>query len=359
MKLLALTKYGSLAASTRQRFEQYEPALHAAGISVDYAPFLGNEHLQRLAAGRRATPLSVVRAYASRIRALLSARRYDALWVHCELFPYWPGFAEWLGTLSGRPILFDYDDAIFHIYDASPNPLVRALLGTKLEPLLRRASACCCGNAYLRDYAAQYCSRTIVLPTVVDTEIYRPATGRRENGPLVVGWIGSPSTWTNVQPLLPMLRELAERHGFVVRAVGAGPAAERDRFPGLELVEWSEAGEVAAVQSFDIGIMPLHDQPFQRGKCGYKLIQYMACGKPVVADPIGVNREIIDEGESGFLARTPKAWRDAILKLAGDPALRARMGAAGRARVVRDYSLASQAPRLVELFRSLDARSQT
>lgn len=353
MKILALTKYGSLAASSRQRFMQYDPALAAAGMSVDYAPFLGNDHMERLVAGRRTPLRAVVRAYAGRLRSLASAGRYDALWVQYELFPYWPGFLERIATLWGKPIVLDYDDAIFHMYDKAPNALVRTMLGSKLVPLLRSATACCCGNDYLRDYAARHCNHTIVLPTVVDTDIYVPPSDRATGGPVVVGWIGSPSTWPNVRPLLPMLQELVRDHGIVVRAVGAGAGAERDGFPGLDFIEWSEASEVADVQSFDIGIMPLRDQPFERGKCGYKLIQYMACGKPVVAAPVGVNMDIVREGENGYLVETPEAWRNALIKLVHDPELRKRMGDAGRKRAVRDYSLASQAPRLVDLFRSL------
>ena len=356
MMILALTKYGSLAASTRQRFEQYEPALAAAGISVTYSPLLGNDHVERLVAGRRASPIGVLRAYAARLLSLISARRYDVLWVHTELFPYWPGFFERLAKLWGKPIVYDYDDATFHIYDASPNPLVRRLLGKKLAPLLRRATACCCGNEYLRAYASKYCPRTMVLPTVVDTDVYRPGPDRASDRPVVIGWIGSPSTWANVRPLLPMLRALTEERGVIVRAVGAGKGAEDDRFPGLELIEWSEASEVAEVQSFDIGIMPLRDRPFERGKCGYKLIQYMACGKPVVAAPIGVNTEIVTDGESGYLVQTPEAWRESLVKLVVDSDLRASMGAKGRSQVVERYSLASQAPRLVELFRSIAAQ---
>ena len=150
------------------------------------------------------------------------------------------------------------------------------------------------------------------------------------------------------------MQELVRDHGIVVRAVGAGAGAERDRFPELDLIEWSEASEVADVQSFDIGIMPLRDLPFERGKCGYKLIQYMACGKPVVAAPVGVNMDIVREGENGYLVETPEGWRDALIKLVRDPELRKRMGDDGRERAVRDYSLAFQAPRLVDLFRSLE-----
>ncbi len=153
-----------------------------------------------------------------------------------------------------------------------------------------------------------------------------------------------------------MLRVLAENHGVVVRAVGAGREAERDRFRDLELIEWSEANEVAEVQSFDIGIMPLQDQPFERGKCGYKLIQYMSCGLPVVASPVGVNAEIVREGFNGFLASNEDEWREALTMLITDGVLRDRMGRAGREIVVERYSLVSQAPRLVELFSSLTPR---
>ncbi|MDQ3078044.1 MAG: glycosyltransferase family 4 protein, partial [Pseudomonadota bacterium] len=253
------------------------------------------------------------------------------------------------------PIVFDYDDAIFHMYDKSSNPVVRTLLRSKLVPLLRSASACCCGNDYLREYAARHCERTMVLPTVVDTEIYRPPSSRAANASTVIGWIGSPSTWPYVRPLLPMLQALIKEQGVTFRAVGAGAAAEQDRFDGLELVEWSEATEVAEVQSFDIGIMPVLDRPFERGKSGYKLIQYMACGLPVVASPVGVNRQIVADGVNGHLTTSEAEWKGVLSRLIADPALRERMGEAGRASAVENYSLASQAPRLVELFQSVAA----
>lgn len=354
LKLLALTKYGSQAASTRQRFFLYEPALSAAGITIVYSPFFDNDHLERLVAGRRASLLSAVRGYSRRLRAILSARHYDALWVHYEAFPYLPGMVELLATRTGKPIVVDYDDATFHTYASSPNWLVRRFLGRKLKPLLQRAARCCCGNAYLHDYAAEYCAQSMILPTIVDTDRYRPL-GKVGHGPVVIGWIGSPSTWAFVQPLLPVLRRLVEECDVVIRAVGAGDAAERDQFPGLELVKWTEATEIAAVQEMDIGIMPVPDGPFERGKCGYKLIQYMACGLPVVASPVGVNATIVNPGLNGYLARNDEEWRNALLKLIEDRELRTAMGTLGRARVVADFSLARHAPRVIALFQSLAA----
>ncbi|HEU0098288.1 MAG TPA: glycosyltransferase family 4 protein [Allosphingosinicella sp.] len=353
MKVLAFLKYGTLAASTRQRLVQYEPSLAEAGIEVEYLPLLDNEHLRRLAAGRRASPAASARRYLDRMYQLLTRRDFDLLWVHCELFPYLPGLFERLAAATGKPIVFDYDDAIFHMYDASGNRVVRALLGRKLEPLLKRASLCCCGNRYLLDYASRFSPDTMLLPTVVDTRIYLPAEARAPSAPVTIGWIGSPSTWPYVRPLLPLLRELAETRGVRTRIVGAGPGARDDAFPGLDLVEWSEAGEVDEVRAMDIGIMPLPDDIWARGKCGYKLIQYMACALPVVASPVGVNCEIIAPGANGFLAGGEEEWRDALLRLIGDAGLRRAYGTAGRARVEALYSLQVHAPRLVEALQSL------
>ena len=351
MRVLALPKYGRLAASTRQRFVAFEPALKQAGFEIDYAPLLDDTHLRRLVAGRRAHPANILRSYSRRVLDLLTAHRYDILWVHCELFPYLPSGFELLGLLWRRPIIYDFDDAIFHMYDRAERPWIRRLLGGKLESLLRRSRACCCGNPYLQSYAQQFCPNSIVVPTVVDTDAYVP-TSVANPGPLTIGWIGSPSTWANVRPLLPLLERLCARHSVRVRAVGAGAEAARDRFDGLDLVTWSEASEISDVQAMDIGIMPLLDLPFQRGKSGYKLIQYMACGLPVVASPVGVNSGIVDPTH-GLLATSEAEWEAALERLIADPALRTSMGAAGRSRAVEAYSLASQAPRLVELFRSI------
>lgn len=223
MKVLAFLKYGTLAASTRQRLVQYEPSLGRAGIEIEYLPLLDNDHIRRLAAGRKASPIAAARRYSNRMYQLLTRRDFDLLWVHCELFPYLPGLFERLAAATGKPIVFDYDDAIFHMYDSSGNGMVRTLLGKKLQPLLRHAALCCCGNRYLLDYASRFSPDTMLLPTVVDTEVYRPVEPRPPLAPVTIGWIGSPSTWPYVRPLLPLLRELAETRGVRVRVVGAGP----------------------------------------------------------------------------------------------------------------------------------------
>ena len=357
MRVLAFTRYGPRAASTRQRLLQYIPALNAAGIDVDYHALLPDDYVQGLVTGDRYPPWRLVADYARRVRQLLRQQNYDLIWIYADLFPYVPAMVERLILGNGRPVIYDLDDAFFHHYDDSPNPVVRLALKGKFASLLSHAAACACGNGYLRDYAARYCCNSIVLPTVVDTSTYTPVPDRSP-GPLVIGWIGSPSTWPNVRPFLPLLAQLCAERSVRFRVVGAGPTAERDRFPGLELADWNEATEVAEVQQMDIGIMPLFDRPFERGKSGYKLIQYMACGVPAVASPVGVNCEIVADGATGMVAASESEWRDALLRLIDDPALRADMGRQGRKRVVEGYSLSHHAPRLVELMQGADQSRQ-
>lgn len=348
MRVAAFTKYDREAASTRQRLLQFLPSLERAGFEVNHLPLLDDDYVRALVSGRRASPIAIARAYGRRLGQLLASRDHDLIWIYAELFPWLPAVFEKLALRAGKPIIYDMDDAIFAPYEGKP------LLGGKLEPLLRGAAACTCGNDYLRDYASKFCGNAIVVPTVVDTASYQPVRKDPASAP-TIGWIGSPSTWVNVQPFLPVIRQLCDARAARFLVVGAGSEANRHRFPGLELVEWSEAGEITEVQRMDIGIMPLLDRPFERGKSGYKLVQYMACGLPVVASPVGVNAQIVSDGDNGFLASSADEWLGALTKLLDDSALRERMGKAGRELAERSYSLASQAPRLVSLFKSVAA----
>lgn len=254
--------------------------------------------------------------------------------------------------MSARiPLIVDYDDAIFHQYDQHKNPIVRTTLGGKLKPLLQRAALAVCGNAYLQDYAARYCRRTEIVPTVVNTDVYEMSMEPKTDRPVTIGWIGSPSTWAFVNPLIPLLTELAERLNLTVRVVGAGP--QTDIPPRFEFMQWSEEEEIRLIQSMDIGIMPLPDEPWARGKCGYKLIQYMACGLPVVASPVGVNADIVDHGSNGFLASGLQEWAAAVTALAEDAALRQTMGANGRRKIEQAYSLAVHGPRIASMLREV------
>jgi len=350
MKVIAYTKYDREAASTRQRLLQYIPAFGAAGIQVGFRPLLSDAYVRSLVSGERPSRRDIVLAYAQRWRQLHAPHDADLIWVYAELFPWLPANGERLAFRPGLPVVYDMDDAFFVPYDENPRATMRRTLGGKLRPLIRGASACTCGNAHLAEYARPLCPRTLIVPTVVDTDRYVPVERRSDPVP-TIGWIGSPSTWPQLAPLLPLLSELSGEGRARIKVIGAGAKAAATSVPGMNVVPWSEATEIGDVQAMDIGIMPLTDDLFVRGKSGYKLIQYMACGLPVIASPIGVNREIVHHGVNGFLAGSPDEWRSALDQLLGDSDLRRRMGAAGRRRAVERYSLASQAPRLIELFR--------
>ena len=352
MKIALLTKYGDLAASTRQRFNIYQPYLGDAGFELVSRPLLDDAYLNELYAGRRRDRIHVAGRYFDRLRWLLSAPDVDVIWLHCELFPYLPGVIEHLARWPRKPIVFDYDDAIFHNYDLHSSRFFRSVLGKKLHITLGAAEIAFCGNAYLADYARPFCQRVEIVPTVVDVGVYTERQPAAPTAALNFGWIGTPSTWAEyMAPMMPHLTATAATEHARIIAVGAGRAASAD--PLLDNLPWSEETEVARIHEMDIGIMPLTDTPWARGKCGYKLIQYMACGLPVVASPVGVNAEIVEHGVNGFLASTTAEWRDALTTLLRDPALRARMGQEGRRKVERSYSLQVWGPRVATLLRDV------
>jgi glycosyltransferase involved in cell wall biosynthesis len=321
---------------------------------LEFEPLLSDDYVQSIADERRASVGSLLSGYVQRIRRMLSPRDFDVLWVHADLLPYVPGFLEAAFLLNSPPIVYDCDDAIFHTYDRHRNPVVRQVLGRKMRPLLRRAKAATCGNDYLKDYVCQYCPNSRVVPTVVDARLYTPrGIQRQEGAPITIGWVGSPSTWAYVRPLTPVLRQLVRAGNVEFRAIGVG--AKSKTIDEFEFVDWALESEVAEIRRFDIGIMPLTDDAWSRGKCGYKLIQYMASGLPVVASPVGVNRNIVRHGENGFLASTNEEWERSLTTLIADLPLRARMGAEGRQLVEKDYSLGSQVPGVAETLRTAAA----
>ncbi len=351
--LLILTRYGRTGASSRLRLLAYVPALEAAGWAVAVAPLFDDAYLARLYRGDRIPPGYLVGRYRRRIAALAAARRFDLVWLEKEALPFLPARVE-RGLLGPVPVVVDLDDAWFHRYDRHRRAAVRWWCGTKIDRIMAAARLVTAGSPYLAARAAAAGAPAIAaVPTVVDLARYpvSPAPAAAGDRPATVGWIGTPVTVGYLAPVARPLAALAADGRIQVTVIGA-PAP--DGLPAAH-VPWTEAGEAAALAGLDVGIMPLPDSPWERGKCGYKLIQYMATGRPVVASPVGINRELVVDGETGFLAETPADWHRALARLAADPGLRARLGAAGRRLVEARYSLQVQTPRLVGLLRSAAA----
>ena len=351
MNLQCLTRYDDLGASSRVRFGQYQGAMAklTSGLAWQRQSLLDARYLQRKYA-RLGTLRATLRCYARRVLELARPPAPDLRWVEKELWPYAPAWLE-RAVLAQRPYVLDLDDAIFHNYDLHPLAPVRWAWGRKIDRLMRGAALVTAGNAYLARRAVEAGARNVeIVPTVIDLDHYPPRTpALPSNAPIDIAWIGSPATVAYLQALVEPLQLLAARHPVRLVVIGA----DAPRFPGVENVSkpWSANTEAADLASCHIGVMPLPDSPWERGKCGYKLIQYMACGLPVVASPVGANCEIVQPGLNGLLAVDSGQWLSALERLVTDAALRQRLGQAGRRIVEQRYSVQAMAPRLATLLR--------
>jgi glycosyltransferase involved in cell wall biosynthesis len=281
--------------------------------------------------------------------------------VQKELAPYVPPYLEWMLAAARTAIVYDIDDAIYLPYTRSRNPLVRLALAGKIPAALRMSAVVLAGNAFLAEYASRYNRRTIHVPTVIDPAKYAaaredpgsgPGAGARSAGgpgsaPPVVGWIGSSETVRYLGEKAAVLRSVARVSPFELRVIGA----EAPAIPDVRTVSvpWSEESEARELSRCDVGIMPLPDDDWARGKCGLKLLQYMATGLPVVSSPAGGADGIVRHGTNGYVATTDAEWRLHLAALVDNAALRAVMGREGRRRVEERFSLGLWAPRMGEI----------
>jgi glycosyltransferase involved in cell wall biosynthesis len=348
MNVLLLSRYTALGASSRYRSYQYLPYLRTGGIQVTVAPLLTDRYLERLYRGERTSLLDVAGSYARRVGDMRKGSRYDLIWIEYEALPWLPFLVESLFLSKQIPYVVDYDDAVFHYYDIHSSAFVRAVLGHKIDRVMRNSALVIAGNSYLGDRARAAGARNVeILPSVVDLEKLRPGE-EHPRSDFTVGWIGSPSTEHYLSLLRDPLATLCRDGRTRVVAIGA----RRVALAGVpfEIKPWTETDESAVLNSFDVGVMPLIDSPWERGKCGHKLIKYMACALPVVASPVGVNGAIVQHGVNGFLASSPDEWVSALSQLRDNPPLARAMGREGRKTVERDYCTAVTAPKLAALL---------
>ncbi len=346
-RLLILSRYCSDGASSRMRFYQYSPGLKKAGWEVTITPLLCAEYLERLYAGRKPKRRDIALDYIKRIFAVLNARQYDLIWIEKEIFPFLPEALEMVIRFPGVPYIVDYDDAIFHSYDQHKHSLVRRILGSKLDRLLQKSTAVTAGNPYLAAYCSQHGAPDVhVIPTVIDIERYH-ATPLPCEKTMRIGWIGSPATTPLLEKILPQLASAAQNIPIILVTIGASSLQQKGLI--IEQHSWSENDENRLLQTIDIGIMPLSDTPFERGKCGYKIIQYAGAGRPVIASAIGANTNIVTK-ETGFLVKKDTDWKATIIEASSSLERLTKMGVAARKRAESKYSLQIMLPQLLKIF---------
>jgi glycosyltransferase involved in cell wall biosynthesis len=355
MRILALMpSLFDTSPGQRYRFEQWDPLLRERGVDITYAPFEDEElHALVYQPGMMSQKLRLVtRALGRRLSLLRKVKDYDVVYILREAALLGPPIFERLIHQSGVPIVFDFDDAIFVSYRSPSNGYLSYLkFASKTKTICRISSHVMVGNPYLAEYARQVNDRVTVIPTTIDTEKYQVPPPKSSSGPPVIGWTGSYRTVQHLDTLRGPLKKLAERESFRLRVIGT-PAYDCPPVD-VEAMRWRADTELEDLGAIDIGVMPLPDDKWSKGKCGLKALQFMALGIPTVCSPVGVNTDIIQDGENGFIAGTEDEWVDKLTRLLHSHELRQRLGHAGRVTVEQKYSAVTQAPRVYEIFKSV------
>jgi glycosyltransferase involved in cell wall biosynthesis len=357
LQVTALVPYHpGTTPSQRFRIEQWMPHLAAVGIDVDLLPFAGPELTALLLRpGRTARKAALtVAAFARAIRGAARVPAGSLLLVHRAACLAGPPVIERVLHRRGHRMVYDFDDAIFRLHTAAANRLfARLKTPGKTAVLCRISDHVVVCNSFLADYARSFNDRVSIVASSVDTDRSQPRP-RSPNPQLVVGWMGSSTSQTYLEAAAGMLREVMRARPVQLRVV----SNRRPELPGVEHTwrEWSADTEADELAAFDIGIMPMPDDAWARGKCAFKALQYMGMGVATVAEAAGANREVIRPGHDGLLAASPGEWLECITTLVDNPDLRRQLGMAGRRTVEERYSMRVSAAKFEGVLRGVAAR---
>lgn len=355
LNLLILTPYpNDVAPSQRFRFEQYFSVLKENDYELTLESFLSEKEWARLYQKGHIIQkmLSVVLGVLRRFILMPTIPKYDLILIHRELAPIGPPIFEWfIAKIFRKKIIYDFDDAIW-----LPDPEERGSLLNHLKWKSKVASICkwsykvSCGNEYLASFARNYNKKVIVNPTTIDTDkkhnplLYYPLKGDK----LTIGWTGSHSTLHYLLPIIPVIESLSSKYSIQLRII-ANKKPNLD-FNFIEFMPWNKESELENLMTFDIGIMPLTDDEWSKGKCGFKALQYMALNIPTCASPVGVNNSIIQNGINGFLCKSEQEWEKNLSALITFADMRKTIGKKGREIVESNYSVKSNTSNFLQLF---------
>lgn len=354
MRILFIVPYPpGRAPSQRFRFEQYLDLLTQAGHSWTMAPFISVATWDILYKPGHAVQkvMGILLGFVRRLLLLLRVPGYDYVFIHREASPIGPPVFEWLiAKVLRKKIIYDFDDAIWLANTSAANRIVaRVKWHHKVDSICRWAYKVSCGNAYLRDYALQFNPRAIINPTTIDTQhLHNQVRDQQQPGPLVIGWTGTHSTLKYLEQVVPVLARLEQEFNFEFRVISNQPP----KLPLRSLVfqPWRKETEIADLLGFHVGLMPLEDDLWAKGKCAFKALQYMALGEPALVSPVGMNTEVVTDGYNGYVCATPQEWEAALRRLLVNPEKRAELGHQARETIVRRYSVEANGPNFLALF---------
>lgn len=359
MKVLGLCSYPVEAAGTRYRLVQYVAPLAEKGIDLTVAPFLNKKEFASLYKPGQTflKSIQMLNSARKRLSDLVKVRKFDALLIQREAMLFGPPIFEWLSkTIGNCPLILDLDDATYIRY-VSP---IYGRLGSalkffgKTDTLINWSETVICGNSHIADYVAGRGKKAVVIPTVVDTDKFRPI--EKDSGkPPIIGWIGTHSTYPLLETLFPVLQDLARKYDFTLKIVGAGKEKIELKGVRVENSVWSLESEIEDFQALDVGLYPLEtlgsvSKEWLMGKSGFKAIQYMSIGIPFVVTPIGICSEIGVENETHYAASNKEQWRTALSRLLESAALRKKMGEKGRMYALEHFTVPRQTDKIADVL---------
>ena len=353
-KILFLFPYPhATAASQRFRFEQYLDILKENGIGYDLQSFLDERTWEILYKPKHYFPKiwGIIKGFGRRLLVLFRLRKYDFVFIHRETTPIGPPIFEWLiAKVFKKKVIFDFDDAIWLSNTSKNNKIAAGIkFHGKTASVCRWAYKVSAGNDYLADYAAQFNKNVVVNPTTIDTQNWHNRIkNQREGEKIVIGWTGTHSTIKYLDEIIPIFEELEKDFSFEFLVIS-------DREPDFKLnslvyQKWNKETEIEDLLKMNIGIMPLTEDKWANGKCGFKALQYMALGIPALVSPVGVNTKIIDNQVNGYICETLEDWKKHLSFLVENLQLREQLGKEARKKIESSYSVVSNTPVFLGLF---------
>lgn len=356
IRVCALVPYPfDTTPSQRFRIEQWKPYLERDGIEIDFFSFADEELLRQLkqSGNNFGKFFGMLRAFARSTKNVFKSKQYDVVYIHRAICIAGPAILERLLSYLNRPIIFDFDDSIWLLHTAAENRLFGWLkFPGKTKTICRLSDHIVVGNSFLAEYALKFFPKVTIIQTSVDTERYKKTSPpRKQSEKVVIGWTGSSTSQTYLEMFDDVLRELIKRRDVEIRV-------HSDRKPDLDGVpytwrSWSSETEVEELSQFDIGIMPMPDDKWARGKCAMKALLYMAMDTPAICTAVGANCEVIQHGKNGMLALTKDEWLNCFETLIDDAEIRLKLGSAGRQTVVENYSAQTCAKKFADVVRKV------
>lgn len=349
LDIIVFSRYDKLGASSRVRFFQYKEILNKNGINYIINPLISDNTLANKYINGRYSIFKLFIAYLKRVFQLIIIKKDKLIIIEKELFPNLPYLFEKI-FLRNKKYILDYDDPVF--LQQNNSSILNFLLNKKYDNLNQKASLIFVGNPYLESFAKLSNNKNIIiLPSVIDLDHYKNIKLKKKSSVITIVWIGSPATKKYLKSIFPVLEKLNKKHDFIFKIVGIKKISKQ-KF-NVKTVPWKYSTEANEISMSDIGIMPLDNTPWAEGKCGYKLIQYMACGLPVVGSDIGVNNQIIDHGINGFLTKDKNHWFEYLSLLITNPELRDQFGDRSLEKVKNIYNIKTQSKIILSSINSI------